>query len=142
VLILTVSKLAEATGVAPDTIRYYDREGLLPAPPRTESGYRMYDGEAIRRVRFIRGSQRFGLRLREIKGLLEIMDRGLCPCGHASDLVTARIAELDQQIAELRGLRGDLARLSEEVGPDRCTPGVWPCEQEFVLAGGGDGNGP
>jgi DNA-binding transcriptional MerR regulator len=137
----TVSRLAEAAGVAPDTIRYYEREGLIPPPERTASGYRVYDEGAVRRLRFIRGSQRFGLRLKEIKGLLEVMDRGLCPCGHASDLLTGRIAEIDRQLAELRGLRRDLVRLSEDVGPDRCTPGVWPCEEEFVLAGGGDGDG-
>ncbi|HZA27630.1 MAG TPA: heavy metal-responsive transcriptional regulator [Actinomycetota bacterium] len=140
---LTVSKLAKMVGVGPDTIRYYEREGLIPEAERTESGYRVYDEGAVRRLRFIRGSQRFGLRLKEIKGLLEVMDRGLCPCGHASDLVTARIAEIDQQIAELRVLRGDLARLSEDVGPDRCTPGVWPCEQELIQVGGGeDDDGP
>ena len=135
---LTVSKLAKMVGVGPDTIRYYEREGLIPEAERTESGYRVYDEGAVRRLRFIRGSQRFGLRLKEIKGLLEVMDRGLCPCGHASDLVTARIAEIDQQIAELRVLRGDLARLSEDVGPDRCTPGVWPCDQDLIQVGGGE----
>jgi DNA-binding transcriptional MerR regulator len=102
---LTVSKLAKMVGVGPDTIRYYEREGLIPEAERTESGYRVYDEGAVRRLRFIRGSQRFGLRLKEIKGLLEVMDRGLCPCGHASDLVTARIAEIDQQIGELRRSR-------------------------------------
>ncbi|MGH2657005.1 MAG: heavy metal-responsive transcriptional regulator [Actinomycetota bacterium] len=137
----TVSKLAEAAGVGPDTVRYYERQGLIPPAERTAAGYRVYDQAMVRRLRFIRGSQRFGLRLREIKGLLEVMDRGLCPCGHASDLLTSRIAEVDQQIAELKDLRRDLARLSEDVGPDKCAPGVWPCEQEFVQAGGGDGDG-
>jgi DNA-binding transcriptional MerR regulator len=135
---LTVSKLAEAVGVRPDTIRYYEREGLIPDARRTASGYRIYDEGAVRRLRFIRGSQRFGLRLKEIKGLLEVMDRGLCPCGHASDLVAARMAEIDQQIAELHALRRDLASLSEDVGPDRCTPGVWPCDEELIQVGGGD----
>jgi DNA-binding transcriptional MerR regulator len=137
----TVSRLAEAAGVRPDTVRYYEREGLIPEAERTASGYRIYDEDAVRRLRFIRGSQRFGLRLKEIKGLLEVMDRGLCPCGHASDLVTARMAEIDQKIAELRALRQDLAQLSEDVGPDRCTPGVWPCDQEIIQMGGGDPDG-
>lgn len=138
---LTVSKLAEATGVSPDTIRYYDRGATPCSAP---------DRERLQDVR--RGGDQGGSVHSELaavwsppegdQGLLEVMDRGLCPCGHASDLVTARIAELDQQVAELRGLRGDLARLSEEVDPDGCTPGVWPCEQEFVLAGGGGGDGP
>lgn len=138
---LTVSRLAEAVGVGPDTIRYYERQGLIPEAERTPSGYRVFGDEAVRRLRFIRGSQRFGLRLREIKGLLEIIDEGLCPCGHASDLIAARMAEIDQQIAELKVLRADLAGLSEDVGPDRCSPGAWPCEREFIQAGGGDGDG-
>jgi len=137
----TVSKLAETAGVRPDTIRYYEREGLIPPAERTPSGYRVFGESAVRRLRFIRGSQRFGLRLREIKGLLEVMDRGLCPCGHASELVDGRIEELDRQIAELGELRLELARLRQEVGPDRCTPGVWPCEEEFIRVGGGDGVG-
>jgi MerR family mercuric resistance operon transcriptional regulator len=139
---LTVSKVAQTVGVGPDTIRFYEREGLIPEPERTSSGYRIYDDGIVRRLRFIRGSQRLGLRLREIKGLLEVMDRGLCPCGHASELVTSRMAELDRQIAQLRRLRQDLAQLSAEVGPDNCTPGVWPCEQELMRAGGGDGDAP
>ena len=138
---LTVSRLAEAAGVAPDTVRYYERKGLIPPPERTAAGYRIYDEAIVRRLRFIRGSQQFGLRLREIRGLLEVLDRGLCPCGHASDLLTSRIAEVDQQIAELKEMRRALTRLSDEVGPDTCTPGVWPCEEEFVQAGGGDGDG-
>ncbi len=138
---LTVSKLAERVGVRADTIRYYEREGLIPRAERTPSGYRMFEESAVRRLRFIRGSQRFGLRLSEIKGLLDVMDRGLCPCGHASELLTARIAEIDRQIAELRELRRDLGRVTDEVGPDRCTPGVWPCEEELVKIGGGDRDG-
>jgi MerR family transcriptional regulator, mercuric resistance operon regulatory protein len=138
---LTVSKVAKAAGVLPDTVRYYEREGLIPPAERTQAGYRVYDTAVVRRLRFIRGSQRLGLRLREIKGLLEVMDRGLCPCGHASDLLTSRIEELDRQIAELKELRGELGRLSEDVGPDRCVPGIWPCEEDLVGAGGGDGDG-
>ena len=138
---LTVSKVAEAAGVRPDTIRYYERQGLIPAAERTPGGYRTFDEDRMRRIRFIRGSQRFGLSLREIKGLLEVIDRGLCPCGHASDLISRRLAEVDDQIRELRELRGELARINDEVGPEQCTPGVWPCEREFVEAGGGDGRG-
>ncbi len=136
--LLSIGEVSRRSGFATSALRYYEREGLIPEAERTASGYRVYDEGIVQRLRFIRGSQRIGLRLREIKGLLEVMDRGLCPCGHASDLVTARIAELDQQIAELGALRSDLARLSEDVGPDRCTPGVWPCEQEFIQRGGGD----
>ena len=61
---LRVAELAELVGVSPDTIRYYERAGLLPRPPRTRSGYRSYDTQAIDRLRFIQGAQRLGLRLK------------------------------------------------------------------------------
>lgn len=138
---MTVSKLAKAAGVRPDTVRYYERQGLLPPADRTAAGYRMYGQDMVGRLRFIRGSQRFGLRLREIKGLLEIIDRGLCPCGHARELLEARIADVDRQIAELTELRGELDRVRGGVGPETCEPGVWPCEQEFIQVGGGDQDG-
>jgi DNA-binding transcriptional MerR regulator len=138
--VLTISKVAREAGVAPDTVRYYEREGLIPPPARTSGGYRIYGEETIRRLRFIRGSQRFGLRLRDVKALLDVIDRGACPCGHASELVRSRLAEVDQQLADLRTLRADLVRLSEDLGPETCTPGVWPCEQQLVQVGGGDGN--
>ncbi len=82
----------------------------------------------------MRGVQRFGLRLREIRELLEIMDRGLCPCGHTEDLVRGRIAELDEEISQLREVRKRLAALSDEVGSAdrRGQDGRWPCQREFI----------
>ncbi|HEV8173626.1 MAG TPA: MerR family transcriptional regulator, partial [Actinoplanes sp.] len=77
---MRVSELAAAAGVAADTIRYYERAGLLPAPPRTASGYRAYDEDAVDRLRFIQGAQRLGLRLRDIADLLAVRDTGVCPC--------------------------------------------------------------
>ncbi|HWC31551.1 MAG TPA: heavy metal-responsive transcriptional regulator [Actinomycetota bacterium] len=139
---LTVSRLARSAGVRPDTIRYYDREGLLPVATRTPSGYRVYEEDAVRRLRFIRGSQRLGLRLREIKGLLAVIDRGTCPCGHARAVLDERLAEIDRQLAQLSAMRAELVRVSEKVGPDTCTPGVWPCEEELIEVGGGDASGP
>jgi DNA-binding transcriptional MerR regulator len=79
---VTVSTLARQVGVGPDTIRYYERVGLLPTPTRTPAGYRRYDDDIADRVRFIKGAQRLGLRLREIAELLQVRDRGGCPCGH------------------------------------------------------------
>ena len=96
---LTVSKLGGRVGVSPGTIRYYERSGLLPAADRTPAGYRLYDEQVAERLRFIKGAQRVGLRLREIRELLEVLDGGLCPCGHAEALVRGRIAEIKGEIA-------------------------------------------
>jgi DNA-binding transcriptional MerR regulator len=92
---LTVSTLARQVGIRPDTVRYYERAGLLPPPLRSPAGYRQYDPATADRLRFIRGAQRLGLRLREIADLLAVRDRGACPCGHAEALVRQRISELD-----------------------------------------------
>lgn len=134
---LTVSMLAKQTGIPPDTIRYYDRIGLLPPAARTAAGYRHYDPTAAQRLRFIKGAQRFGLRLREIAELLAVRDRGACPCGHAEALVCRRLAEIDAEIARLAEVRGELARLGAACAADVCPnpAGVWPCEVQFIDAG-------
>jgi DNA-binding transcriptional MerR regulator len=132
---LTVSMLAERTGTSADTIRYYERLGLLPPPARTPAGYRHYDDDATDRVRFIKGAQRFGLRLQQIGELLAVRDRGACPCGHAEALVRRRIAEIDVEIAHLADVRAELARLAADCAAPGSGPGgSWPCEVQFIDA--------
>lgn len=88
---LRVSQVAEQAGVSPDAVRFYEKEGLLPEPPRSPAGYREYEDTIPQRIRFIKGAQEMGLRLAEIGELLEIQDRGACPCGHTKTLVERRI---------------------------------------------------
>lgn len=135
---LTVSNLAAETGLTPDTIRYYERIGLLPEPNRSHSGYRLYEPEAAERLRFIKGAQRFGLRLEEIKELLEIRDRGLCPCGHTHALLSKRIEEVDEELSRLQALRGELARMVVGWSAEGCGDGSgekWYCAGEFIKTG-------
>jgi len=108
---LTVSKLADQVGTSPDTLRYYERIGLLPEPDRSASGYRLYGDEAVEQVRFIKRAQRFGLHLEEIGELLDIRQRGLCPCGRTRRLLEAKVAELDEEMAALARLREDISRM-------------------------------
>jgi DNA-binding transcriptional MerR regulator len=125
---LRVSELAEAVGVAPDTIRYYERAGLLPAPDRTPSGYRAYDASAIDRIQFIQGAQRLGLRLKDIANLLAIRDTGECPCEPAEQLLTRRLAELDAEVTRLAALRGAMVAMLEGLPTEDCpppVPGTW-----------------
>ena len=134
---LTVSNLGAEVGLSADTVRYYERLGLLPAPARTATGYRQYGAEAIRRLRLIKSAQRVGLRLREIAELLAICDQGLCPCGHTERLLRKRMSEIDAQVAELVAVRGELARLVEQHPAATCqdkmaTP--W-CETAFAEEG-------
>lgn len=125
---LRVAELAAAVGVAPDTIRYYERSGLLPPPRRTESGYRSYDHAAIDRLKFIQGAQRLGLRLRDVRDLLAVRDTGQCPCEPAEQLLHRRLAEVDAEMARLSALRLEMAAMLEALPGDDCpppTPGTW-----------------
>ena len=133
---LRVAELASAVGVRPDTIRYYERAGLLPAPERTTAGYRRYDAGAVDRLRFIRGAQRLGLRLADIRTLLAVRDTGTCPCEPAEGLLRRRLAEIDAEIARLVHLRAEMAAMVEALPSADCpppSPGTW-CPP----AGGGD----
>jgi DNA-binding transcriptional MerR regulator len=125
---MRVGELAEAAGVAPDTVRYYERAGLLAPPRRTPSGYRSYDPVALDRLRFIQGAQRLGLRLRDIGDLLAVRDTGVCPCEPAEQLLRRRLAELDAEMARLAALRVEMVAMVEALPAADCpppTPGTW-----------------
>lgn len=131
---MNISKLAAEAGVKTDTVRYYERSGLLPKAERATSGYRVFGQADVRRLRFIRGAQRLGLRLREIRDLLDVIDKGQCPCGHTNALLQRRLAEIDSEIAELTALKlsGVAGRFSAEASPG---DGGWPCERELIQIG-------
>jgi DNA-binding transcriptional MerR regulator len=123
-----VAELAAAVGVPPDTVRYYERSGLLKPPRRTSAGYRSYDDGAVDRMRFIQGAQRLGLRLADIRDLLEIRDTGTCPCEPAGDLLRRRLAEVDAEITRLLALRAELAAMADALPAADCpppSPGTW-----------------
>jgi len=134
----TVSRLAADAGLSADTIRFYEEAGLLRANGRSSSGYRLFEPHQVDRLRFIKGAQAFGLRLREIRELLDIRDRGLCPCGHTAELLRNRVSEVDTELEGLTQLRRELLSLAERFPADECPPdsdGQWPCEQEFIQKG-------
>jgi DNA-binding transcriptional MerR regulator len=108
---LTVGQLAVRAGVRTDTIRYYERAGLLPAPSRTDGDHRRYGPADLDRLLFIRGAQRLGLRLAEIRELLVVRETGACPCGPAEPLLRDHVAEIDREIARLAALRADLSAM-------------------------------
>ncbi|MGN9908379.1 heavy metal-responsive transcriptional regulator [Phytohabitans sp. LJ34] len=129
---LRVGELAKQAGVATDTVRYYERAGLLPPPRRTAGGYRAYDGGALDRLKFIQGCQRLGLRLRDIADLLAIRDTGTCPCEPAEELLRRRLAEVDAEMARLSALRAEMARMVDALPSQQCpppAPGSW-CPSE------------
>ena len=133
---LRISEIAQRAGVSADTVRYYEREGLLPPPSRSASGYREYDERVADRLRFIKGALAFGLRLSEIRELLEIQDRGACPCEHTKTLVEKRSAELVAEIERLSRLHAELQRMARFDCAATTNSGLWPCEARFVRRGG------
>ena len=98
---LTIGDVAAATGESRDTIRYYERIGLVPRPSRTAAGYRQYQGGIVRRLALIRNAQRFGFSLKEIAGFLGVRDRGGKPCHDVRAAAERMIVAVDRQIAEL-----------------------------------------
>lgn len=125
---MTVAALARAANSSSDAVRHYERVGLLPPPPRSSDGYRRYDESAIDRLHFIQGAQRLGLRLREIRELLNIRDTGVCPCGDAGRLIRARLDEINAELTRLNSLYSTLAELVDQLPSPDCpdpSPGVW-----------------
>ena len=115
--LLTVGRLASEAGVSPDTIRYYESVGLLPAPQRSDAGYRLYPRSEVRRLRLIGRAKLLGLSLAAIKDLVDETFTGSCVHLQAALLsrIPAQVAEIDQRIAELQTLRGELLALHEHL---------------------------
>ena len=105
---MKIGELARRAGVTADTIRFYEREELLGEPVRTPNGYRDYGEGTLEDLVFIRKAQALGLRLAEVREVLEIAAGGLTPCDHVRDKVRARLSEVDRRMSELRALRATL----------------------------------
>lgn len=99
---LRSGEIAHLTGVSPDTIRHYERVGILPAPPRTASGYRMYSREAIERVRLVQRALQLGFTLAELSEILRVRDQSGVPCRRVLDMTEEKLHALARQIEELQ----------------------------------------
>ena len=115
---LTIGQLAASAGVGVETIRYYQRRGLIDTPPRDgtglNGGVRRYDAAALRRLGFIRTAQAAGFTLAEIAELLDL--DALTDRRRARELAEARVAALDRRITELQSARAALQRLASDCG--------------------------
>lgn len=103
--------VARALNIGVQTLHFYEREGLIAAPRRSESGYRLYTPELIDRVRFIRKAQALGLPLAEIKEILRLAARGSSPCGRVEAALATKLGEVDERLRELQSFRDELAGL-------------------------------
>jgi Hg(II)-responsive transcriptional regulator len=105
------SEVASQAGVNVQTLRYYERRGILPEPRRSGSGYRSYDAQAVRTVRFVKCAQQLGFSLEEIDSLLELAAGGPRSCDAAKTLAAEKIGELEAKMARLSAMRDSLRQL-------------------------------
>lgn len=106
--LLKIGQLAEKTDVAVPTIRYYESLGLLEPAQRSESGYRYYEPDAIKRVQFIKKAQSLQFSLSEIQQVLEVRHQGSRPCPLVRDLLNQKISDLEEQIYQMTALKAEL----------------------------------
>lgn len=106
-------EVARSAGVNTQTLRYYERRGLLPEPPRSPAGYRDYPASAVAVLRFVKRAQELGFTLAEIEDLLGLAEGGPDSCDAVRALAAAHIAELDRKIADLQRMRASLGALAE-----------------------------
>ncbi len=110
---MRTSQLAQRTGVNTETVRYYERRGLLPEPPRTSGGYRDYTSQAERVVRFIKQAQSLGFTLNDTEELLHLADGGPESCDEVQRMAAEKIAALEEKIRLLEEMRTSLERLQQ-----------------------------
>lgn len=121
---MRIKGVADAAGVSPQTIRFYERKGLLPPPPRQSNGYRDYEPLSLTRLRFIRSAQAAGLTLVEIAGILDLRRDGATPCTHVRSLLVTKLDAVRARQSELAGLEAELEGLisrSTHLDPADCT---------------------
>lgn len=108
---MQIGDLAKSAGVPIDTVRYYERQGILPAPQRRSSGYRNYDADDVARLRFIRRAKTLGFTLEEIRDLLALTGRRGRSMGSVKKAAMARLADVEHKLAELMRIRDGLRKL-------------------------------
>lgn len=110
---LTISQVAKRGGVNIQTIRYYERQGLLSAKSRTAAAYRIFSAESVRRIRFIKRAQELGFSLKEIKGLLSLRLDAHTTQADIRKQAQAKIADVEQKILHLEAIHASLLRMAE-----------------------------
>lgn len=123
---MLIGEVAESAGVPSQTIRFYEREGLLPPASRGGNGYRVYDETTLNRLGFIRAAQSAGLTLAEIRSIVDVRDAGDVPCAHVTGLLQAKLDAVAARRRELERLTSELEHLlrrSKALDPGDCTDG-------------------
>jgi MerR family mercuric resistance operon transcriptional regulator len=118
---ITRGELARRAGCHPETVRYYEKIGLLPPPARSEGGHRLYKIDDQRRLRFILRGRELGFSIDELRSLLSLVDSKAYTCGEIHDLTISHLGSVRQKIADLNRLKRTLVRISDE-----CSGGAVP----------------
>jgi len=125
------AELARRTGCNLETIRYYEKIGMLPAPPRTAAGYRVYDEDHVSRLRFILRARELGFSIDEIRGLLGLVDGGIQTCAEVKDRTERHLYDVRAKIADLKRIEKVLASTAARCSGDE----VPDCPVLEILSG-------
>ncbi len=109
----TIGQVSKLSGVGIEAIRFYEREGVIPKPPRTESGYRLYPADILRRLHFIKRAQELGFSLREISQLIAIRVTAKSNCGEVKRRAEKKLDEIEQKIKDLKKMQVTLKKVTE-----------------------------
>ncbi|MBI3950076.1 MAG: heavy metal-responsive transcriptional regulator [Acidobacteria bacterium] len=126
---LLMGEVAAQAGVNRETVRYYERTGLLKRPERTPAGYRVYPAEAVTRIQFIKRAQSLGFSLDEIREIVNLSRVGRSPCSRVRRLLQEKLEDVNQRIAELMEFRQELAGFLKELEsvPDQADSSAHIC---------------
>jgi MerR family mercuric resistance operon transcriptional regulator len=116
---MTIGQVAKLAGVGVETIRFYEREGLLNKPKRKQSGYRMFGPEVVNRIRFIKSVKELGFSLKEIRELLFLRVDSRGTAAEVKKRVDSKIDQIDQRISDLKRVRNALAQVSKSASKGR-----------------------
>ena len=117
----TIGVVSKRSGVKIETIRYYEQEGLLPEPPRSEGGHRQYDERQLRRLTFVRRSRELGFSVEQVRSLLALVDDKTHTCAQVKDLTLEHLADVRKKIADLQTIQGVLHEMASH-----CEGGLVP----------------
>ena len=121
----TIGWVAKAADVNVQTVLYYERQGLLPALSRSASGYRLFDDEAVQRIRFIKRAQKLGFSLKQVAALLALQGKQDASCSEVSNIAASHLEEIEGKIHDLKRMQAALAPLVDTCpgkGPLKACP--------------------
>lgn len=116
---LTIGALSERSGVNIETIRYYEKIGIMPSPARSASGYRLYGSDDVRRLHFVRRGRELGFGLDELRGLLRLVDGHTYTCEEVHALTVEHLTDIRQKIADLRRLERVMSDMAAQCTRDQ-----------------------